>query len=222
MLATTGLRGGAVVVRNDAAKSCLPFDLALVRRAEINIKNIVADLLTLMGPREVVMRQPFTIDMVKMINAQADKVVKALCLYCRNVRFRVSVRLRGAWRSFHDLRTRTFPEGIETRSELSIPIPNQMLRLLPYLSHPYGCVSRLLKNPFFIGMKCRRGHEHLAGVEMDEYENVGINLSLPRQHGLGEKVDSDQSFNVRGNEPRPGSIDLAGCVKQKVLTNTGQ
>ncbi len=192
MLAEAKLCGGAVVMRDNPAELCCPFNFALVRWSKINIKNVVADLLALMRPREIIMREPFPVDVVQVVNTQTDKVIKALGLYGRNIAFRVSVRLRGARRSFHDLRARTFPEGIEAGRKLSVPIPDQMICFHSDLTHPYGCVTSLLQYPFFIGMKRRRGHEHLAAVEMDEYENVGINLSLPRQHGLGEKIDSDQ------------------------------
>lgn len=78
MFVGAGLRSVAVVVRNDAAQLCCPLNLALIHRRKIDIKNVVADLLALMGPREIVVREPLPVDMVKVIKAQTDKVVKAL------------------------------------------------------------------------------------------------------------------------------------------------
>ena len=91
MQAATGLRGGAVVVRDNPAELRFPFDLALVRWSKINIKNIVVDLLTLVGSREVVVREPLPVDIIEVVNAQADKVVETLLFYGRNIGLRVSV-----------------------------------------------------------------------------------------------------------------------------------
>ena len=156
LLATAELRGGAVVVRDDAAEFCFPMDLALVRRSKINIKNVVADLLALMRPREIIMRKPFSIDVVKVINTQADKVVKALRFYGGNITFRVSVRLGGARRRFYDVCTRTLPESIEARCEFGITITDQVACFDTNIIQPHGGIPRLLKYPFLIGMKCGR------------------------------------------------------------------
>ena len=81
MLATTGLRGFSVVVRDDSAELGFPFDFAFSRGCEINVKNGVADLFSLVRPCKIVMRQPFRINMVQVFKAQANKVVKALGFY---------------------------------------------------------------------------------------------------------------------------------------------
>ena len=102
ILATAGLRGCSVVVRDDSAELLFPFDFAFTRWSKINIQNLVIDFLALVRPGEVVMRQPLSVNVFKVINAQADKVVKALRFYGRNIAFRVSIRLGSARRSFYD------------------------------------------------------------------------------------------------------------------------
>jgi len=106
MLATAGLRSGAVVVRDDSAELLFPFNFTFSRGCEINVKNLVSDFLALVRPGEVVMRQPLSVNVFKVINTQADKVVKALRFNGRNIALRVSIRLGGAWGRFHDFRAR--------------------------------------------------------------------------------------------------------------------
>lgn len=135
MLATAGLRGFPVVVRDDSAELLFPFNFTFSRGSEINVKNGVADLFALMGSGEVIMSLPLPVDVVKVVNAQADKVVKALRLNGRNVRFYVSVRLWGARRSSDNFGSRTFPETIKAGREFGIPISNQMARINSNIIH---------------------------------------------------------------------------------------
>jgi hypothetical protein len=65
MLANAELRGITVMPRNDTAEPLFAFDFALAGRSDINIKHVVSNIYTLMGFGEVVMRQPFMVDMIK-------------------------------------------------------------------------------------------------------------------------------------------------------------
>ncbi len=58
MLATEGLRGFSVVVRDDSAEFLFPFDFTVSRGGEVNVENLVADFLALVRSGKVVMRQP--------------------------------------------------------------------------------------------------------------------------------------------------------------------
>lgn len=217
MLATAGLSGFAVVMRDDSAELLFPFNFTFSRGYEINIQNLVIDFLALVRPGEVVMRQPLSVNVFKVINAQADKVVKALRFNGRNIAFRESVCLGGARRSFHDLRIRTFPEGIEAGRKLSIAISDQMACFNSNILHPHGSISCLLKHPFFIGMKRCWTHVNTSASEMNKHQNESINFSLPGHDRLGEKIDSDQGFNVRGNESRPGAVRVfEGLVRNRI------
>ncbi len=91
VLAGTELCRVAVVPRNDTAESLFPFDFTFTRWSKINIQNLVADFLALMGAGKVVMRQPLPVNVFKVINAQTDKVVKALRFYGGNIAFRESI-----------------------------------------------------------------------------------------------------------------------------------
>ena len=57
-----------------------PEGMPLRSRAQLNIKHVVSDIHTLMGFGEVVMRQPFMVDMIKMTQAESNEVVKTLFL----------------------------------------------------------------------------------------------------------------------------------------------
>ncbi|VGO13413.1 hypothetical protein PDESU_01970 [Pontiella desulfatans] len=71
---------------------------------------------------------------------------------------------------------------------------------------PHSCISCLLKHPFFIGMKRSRTHKNTATSKVDKYQHVRVEFSLERINGLCKKVDSDQGFDVRANEPRPCTV----------------
>ena len=66
MLMPEELRGVPVVVRDDSAKFLFPLDFTFTRWSESNVKNSVSDFLALMRPREVIMRFPFPVDVVKV------------------------------------------------------------------------------------------------------------------------------------------------------------
>jgi hypothetical protein len=208
MLATAELCGSSVVVRNDFSELLFPFNFTFSRRYEINVKTRVPDLFSLMGSCEVIMSLPLPVDVVKVVNAQADKVVKALRLNGGNIRFYVSVRLWGAWRSSDNFGSRTFPESIEVRRELGVPITNQMARIDSNIIQPHCGVPRLLKHPFFIGMKRGRTHENPAAVEVDKHQYVCVEFSLQRIDRLCEEVDCDKGFNMGADKFRPCTVRI--------------
>ena len=77
-----GVRLGsiAVVVRDYSAETLFPFNLTCVGGAEVNIKHLVLNLFSLMWVVEVVVIKPLFVNVVQMIKAETDKVVKALFL----------------------------------------------------------------------------------------------------------------------------------------------
>lgn len=214
MLATEELRGFSMVVRDNSAELCFLFNFADIRWPKINIENLVANLFALMGSREIVMRQPFAIDMIKMLKAQADKVIKTLRLYGRDVRFGVSIRLWCAWRSKNYFSARNFPERVKAGRKFSIAVADQMLRLNTNIFQPHGRITCLLEYPFFIGVERRRSHENATAAKVDEHEDKSIDLSLPRQDGLAEKIDGDESLDMGSDESRPSAVRvLRGLVR---------
>jgi len=72
------LRSFAVIPRNDSAEALFSLNDAFVGRLEIRTKNFVPDIYSLMRPFVVVIRQPFMVDMIKMIQAKTNEVIKAL------------------------------------------------------------------------------------------------------------------------------------------------
>ncbi len=208
MLAGAELCSVAVVPRNDSAKSLFARDLALTRRSEINVKNRVADLFALMGSGEVIMRFPFPVDVVKVLNTQADKVVKALRFNGGNIAFRVPVCLGCAWRSFYDFRTRTLPESIEARRELRITITDKVTSTDSNIIQPHGGISRLLKHPFFIRVKRSRTHENPTATEVDKHQHVRVEFPLQRIDRLCEEVDCDKGFNMGADKFRPCAVRI--------------
>ena len=87
------LRSCAVIVRDDSAEALFPLYLALVRGLKIWSKNLVPDIYSLMRAFVVVIRQPFMVDMIKMIQAKTNEVVKALFFNDPDTGFGVPVRL---------------------------------------------------------------------------------------------------------------------------------
>jgi len=81
LLAGTELSGGAIVVRNDSTQSLFPLDFAFVFGREIRLKNLVVDIHSLMRALIMIVRQPLAVDVVELIQAYTNKVIKALALY---------------------------------------------------------------------------------------------------------------------------------------------
>ena len=75
-----GLCGVAIVPRYNAAQALLPFNLSFAGRPEIDIKHLVSNLFPLMGSLEVVVGKPRAFDVIRLIQAEAVKEVKALFL----------------------------------------------------------------------------------------------------------------------------------------------
>lgn len=99
MLVGVGLSGGPVVIRDHSAETLLPFNLTLFGRAEVNIKHLVINLYSLMRTVEIVVIKPLSVNVVQMIKAEADKVVKTLFLNDTYAGFRVFVYLMSIYRT---------------------------------------------------------------------------------------------------------------------------
>ncbi len=217
------LRGFSIVVRDDSAELLFPLNFTFGRGCEINVENLVADFLALMGAGKVVMQQPLSVNVFKVINTQADKVVEALCLYGRNIVFGVSVRLRGVRRRFYNLCTRTLPKSIKSRCELRITITNQMARVDSNIIQPHCRISRLLKYPFFIGMKCGRTHENASTSKVNKHQHIGVHPSSPSKDGLGEKVGGDQCVDVGADKLLPIARLMSPLlVRDRVMSSSFQ
>lgn len=134
------LRSGAVVPRDNAAEPLFSLDLTFVSRLEIRTKNLVSDIYSLMRSFVIVIRQPFMIDMIKMIQAKTNKVIKALFLNDADTGFSVSVCLGRTRRSLYDFCARCFPQIIECIRELCVAVANEMGRFDPDLIHPYRSI----------------------------------------------------------------------------------
>ena len=64
--------------------------------------------------------------------------------------------------------SRTLPETIEACRELRITISDQVACLDSNIIQPHGGISRLLKHPFFIGMKRGRTHKNAKASKEDK------------------------------------------------------
>ena len=104
MMAGTELCRVAVVPRDDSAQPLFPLDFAFVCGREVGAKSLVSDIHSLMRAFVVVIRQPFMVDMIKMIQAKTNEVVKALFFNDTDTGFGVPVRLGRTRRSFYDFR----------------------------------------------------------------------------------------------------------------------
>jgi hypothetical protein len=116
----------SVVVRNDSAQPLFPFDFAVGRRGEIRAKSFVSNVLTLLGPFSVVIHQPLSVDVVKLVKSHVKEVVQTLPLYFSNVIFRKRIfdgRPHGSAQTFYIL---ALPECPESFAVFGVPVMNQM------------------------------------------------------------------------------------------------
>ena len=75
-----------VVIFDDTAQLLAAFDVAFECRPEINVKNVVADILPPVRATSIVIMYPRSVDVVKMIHAEAKEIVKALTFQRANKR----------------------------------------------------------------------------------------------------------------------------------------
>lgn len=108
MMVGTELCRVAVVPRDDSAEALFPLYLALVRGLKIWSKNLVPDIYSLMRAFVVVIRQPFMVDMIKMIQAKTNEVVKALFFNDTDTGFGVPVWIMNQLHLIGTLRRRLF------------------------------------------------------------------------------------------------------------------
>src|SRR6056297_3342359 len=92
----------AFVPREYAAESFFAHNFAFADGRKIGAQNIVPDIFSLMRSLAVVVRHPFSVDVVELIKAQAKKAVQALMFIRPNVALAKSI---GLWRTWRDLQT---------------------------------------------------------------------------------------------------------------------
>lgn len=193
----------AVIPRKDSAQPLLPLNLALVCGLEIRAKNLVPDILSLMRAFIIVIRQPFAIDVIQVIQTKTNEVVKALFLNDADTRFAIPVCLGSTWRSLYNFCARCFPQSVESKGKLRIPVANKMSRFDPNVLQPHLCVSRLLKYPSLVGIKGRGTHENSATSQMNKHEHIGIETTFECINRLREKITGHQRIHVGADELFP-------------------
>lgn len=207
-LVGTVLSGFSVVPGNNSTKPLLPFNLAFVGRREVRAKNRVSDVLSLMRAMVIIICQPFPIDIVEMIKAEADEVIQSLFLKHADTALDVSVGLWNPHWSLGYFGSRVFPELIKPDREFRVPVANQMARLNTQILKPHGGISRLLKHPFLGWMKRGRTHENAAASNVDEHEHISVDPSSPCEDRFAEKIARNQGLHVRTDKvlPRTGRL----------------
>lgn len=65
-----------VVPGNDSAQPLFPLNLTFVRRLEIRSQNLVANVHSLMRALVIIVRQPLSVDVVKLVEAYTEKVIQ--------------------------------------------------------------------------------------------------------------------------------------------------
>ena len=85
MVVGAGLCSVAVVVRDNSTEPFFPFDFAVRCRREIGSKNLVSNIHTLMRSMVVIVRKPFAVNVIELLHAEAEKVVKTLSFYLSDI-----------------------------------------------------------------------------------------------------------------------------------------
>ena len=76
--AGAGLSGFPVVPGNNSIQPLLPLNPALVVRRKLWPKNLVPDVRSLVWALRIVISHPLAVDVIKVIQAEAYKVIEAL------------------------------------------------------------------------------------------------------------------------------------------------
>lgn len=151
----------------------------------------------------IIVCKPLPADIVELLKAYAKEVIQTLPFCLSDITFDERICHRSAHGRLNYFGSRSFPKLIEPCRIFRIPVVNQVGGSNPQILQPHGCVSRLLKNPFFIGMKCSRTHENPTASNVNKHQDIGINPPLPRQDGFSEKVGGNQRFRVGTDKQLP-------------------
>ena len=187
MIANPELRSVAIVPRDDSAESLFPFDFALIDRPEVNVQHVVSDINTLMGSLLVVVGKPFAVDVIKVIQAEVNKVIQALPFCLTDITFTVRICHRSThgrlfW--FHALAP---PKRVKPWCKLSVPITNQKSSSDSNIFQPHSCISGLLKHPRIVRMKSWWTHKNLPASQVNKHQDVSINLTSPCKNRFREE-----------------------------------
>lgn len=106
--AGAGLGSFAIVVRNDSAQSLFPLDLTFGCWREIRSKYLIPDICSLMRPLVIIVRQPFPVDVVELIQAKAVKMIQALAFCLSDITFTVGIWIMNQLHPIGTLRRRLF------------------------------------------------------------------------------------------------------------------
>jgi hypothetical protein len=112
--------------KRKATRRASPEGLPLRSRAQIRTKNLVSNILALMRSLFIVIRQPYAIDVIKLVKTHAKEMVQTLPFCLSDVTFAKRIRPGGAhWRpyTFHLL---TLPKFTKSSTLFGIPIMDQM------------------------------------------------------------------------------------------------
>lgn len=184
-------------------------DFAFACRREIGAKNLVADVFSLMRAVRVVVRHPFSIDVIKLIKAQAKEAVQALMFIRPNIALAKRIGLRRAWRSLQTSHAFRLPKCLKHLPKFLVSIVNQACGFHANSIQPHRRATNLNLQPLIIGVKRWRRHENAATSEMDKNQHIGVKLSEQRVDGLGEVIAGNQRFHVRPDKVRPRNHGLA-------------
>jgi hypothetical protein len=134
----------AVIPRNNSAQPLFPFNFALVGRNKIHPKNLVPDIRPLMRSVFIIIQQPLVVDIVKMVQAEANKIIKALSFYFSDAALAKSVCLRSPHRRFKAFNVFRFPEISKPCRELGVPIMDKVCGTNSQILKPHGRITGLL------------------------------------------------------------------------------
>jgi hypothetical protein len=208
MMAYGELCSVAVVPRDDSAESLFPFDFALIGRPEINIKNVVINVNSLMRSLVVVVLQPFAVDVIKMIQTEVNKVVQTLSFCLSDIALTIRIRLRSTYGSLFGFHALALPKRVKLMAELPVPITDQKCGLNSNILQPHRCVSGLLKHPRIIRIKSWGTRENLPASQVDKYQNEGINSTAPCKNFFAKKITGNQCIHMGIDHilPIPGRV----------------
>ena len=131
------LRGVTIVGFDDAAELLLAANSTLKLWLERLIQHVVRHAHSPMGPECIVIGDPGRLDVVELVETEADKVVQTLPLMGFDPRFRERIRAGRPDRYSDTSHASRFPEGLEFVRELAVTVMDQKARLDSHVVEPH-------------------------------------------------------------------------------------
>jgi len=130
----------------------------------------------------VVVSDPCSIDVVELVNTEADEMIQAFSFQGSDERFTEGIGFGSFHRSLDATDVLGSPEFLKVVREFTITVVDEKSGIQAFIIQPHSSISTLLHDPCRIRMQRGMGAVDLTAADVDEDQAIG-------RVGSTERVD---------------------------------